>query len=501
VINQEQLSFDTPEESDEPGYTEEQQAIIDSDAPRIVVKALAGTGKTSTLVGYARAHPEKTLYIAYNKSVAVAAQRRFPPNVRAMTTHALAFPTHGKPFAHKLGTNRVGDIAEYVRLSFPQAALVAGTLNKFMTSADEQIGKQHLPPDTNRNDMMEVSAVLSGARTMWKRMNDEKDNEVLMPHDGYLRNYIMSEPRLPYPRVMMDEAQDINEITCRLVLQHRGPALIVGDQNQAIYQWRGARDALNDFPNAKVFSLTKSFRFGKGVAKVANHVLDYLGDPLRVVGAGQYTNTRMTVDRYAPYALVARTNMTIIQGAIQTLQHKLRSFYVGGVENIKLGLIEDGYLLFRNDRSRIKDKFIRKFTSLSALSDYARQAKDIEMSLLCQIVLTYTHDIPMLLREIRANAVDSIQDADRIFSTAHKAKGLEFSQVLLGDDFADLVERGKEIPIHEQDRQEVNLHYVAATRAIEALQVSTQLQEFLDGREGRSLFDRVRPLLSKVMGT
>ena len=475
-------------------YTDEQQAIINSNARRLRVIAGPGTGKTSTLVGYAQARDESMLYLAYNKSIQLEASRKFPKNVRCLTTHALAFPTHGKPYAHKLGNLRIGDIAEILRISYPYAAMVNSTLNNFLSSVDEKITADHFPPDINRKNFIEVNTVLLGAKSLWKRMQDVDDKRVPMQHDGYLKLFVMSKPKLNYPKILFDESQDSNPLTTKLVLDHDGGLVCVGDGAQAIYQFRGARDALKEIADAETYTLTQSFRFGPPIARIANRILEYLGMDHRLTGAGQCQDTRMSIDTSQPYAYIARTNMAVIQAAIFTLTSRQRSFYVGGVENIRLSLIEDGYRLFRGDLNAIKDRFVKKFKSISALELYAQEAGDVEMNLLCNVTKTYSHDIPQIVQQIRDLSVDSIQDADRVFSTCHKAKGLEFPQVRLADDFPDLVERGQLIPLKDMDPQDVNLHFVAATRAMEALEVSPQLREFLEVVDNPRLIDRVHSL-------
>jgi hypothetical protein len=60
-------------------WTQEQQPIVDSTAEKLLVQAFAGTGKTTTLVGYATHHASvKMLYLCYNKPVELAAKGRFP---------------------------------------------------------------------------------------------------------------------------------------------------------------------------------------------------------------------------------------------------------------------------------------------------------------------------------------------------------------------------------------------------------------------------------------
>lgn len=63
-------------------WTHEQSPIIQSKAPKILVRAFAGTGKTTTLVGFARSNPTlRILYLCYNSSVKKAAKGKFPRNV------------------------------------------------------------------------------------------------------------------------------------------------------------------------------------------------------------------------------------------------------------------------------------------------------------------------------------------------------------------------------------------------------------------------------------
>jgi len=84
-------------------WTQEQQSIIHSTADKLLVQAFAGTGKTTTLVGYATQHASvKMLYLCYNKSVELAVRGRFPRrNVVCKTAHGLAYAVYGSQYATK----------------------------------------------------------------------------------------------------------------------------------------------------------------------------------------------------------------------------------------------------------------------------------------------------------------------------------------------------------------------------------------------------------------
>ncbi|WP_183135294.1 UvrD-helicase domain-containing protein, partial [Pseudomonas coronafaciens] len=97
-------------------WTEEQLPAIHSFAKKLLVQAFAGTGKTTTLVGYATHNSSvKMLYLCYNKAVEIAAKNRFPRNVTCKTAHGLAYAVYGSQYKHKQAGNlRLTDIARTI---------------------------------------------------------------------------------------------------------------------------------------------------------------------------------------------------------------------------------------------------------------------------------------------------------------------------------------------------------------------------------------------------
>ncbi|MBX6653595.1 ATP-dependent helicase [Pseudomonas aeruginosa] len=87
-----------------------------------------------------------------------------------------------------------------------------------------------------------------------------------------------------YRHIILDEFQDICEAQYRLVKYTAGTRariMVVGDDDQTIYMWRGAQpnyiltDFQRDFPECKVYRLTKTWRYGHVLSMAANYVISH----------------------------------------------------------------------------------------------------------------------------------------------------------------------------------------------------------------------------------
>ncbi len=82
--------------------------------------------------------------------------------------------------------------------------------------------------------------------------------------------------------IHVDEFQDTNTIQyeiVRILAGKWGNILVVGDEDQCIYGWRGANiqnimDFRRDFPNAHIYKLQQNYRSTKKILDVANKVID-----------------------------------------------------------------------------------------------------------------------------------------------------------------------------------------------------------------------------------
>jgi DNA helicase-2/ATP-dependent DNA helicase PcrA len=99
---------------------------------------------------------------------------------------------------------------------------------------------------------------------------------------------VLTDYRERFPYILVDEYQDTNEAQyriLRLLAGKEGNIFVVGDPDQSIYAFRGAKieNILNfhqDYPNAQVYRLEKNYRSTMGILKVANALIKHNGNRL-----------------------------------------------------------------------------------------------------------------------------------------------------------------------------------------------------------------------------
>jgi F-box protein 18 (helicase) len=296
-----------------------------------------------------------------------------------------------------------------------------------------------------------------------------------MLHDGYLKLYQLSRPRLSYDYILFDEAQDANPATTHILLNQPCGKVFVGDRHQQIYQFRGAVNAMNSLKGEQ-FYLTNSFRFGQRIADAANTVLAVKEEPRRIKGL-KGTGYIGDVYRKDRYAVICRTNAMVFDEAVSTYRSK-KIHFMGGIAGYRFDRLEDGYHLQTGQLDLVRDNYLRSFGAFAELSRVVAETDDPELRNLQHMVLEYGRQIPALIKTIREKAVESPADADIIITTAHKAKGAQFTQVKLAEDFIDVADYEDMATSDKYKPQELeaelNLLYVAATRAVNTLQPNSE---------------------------
>jgi hypothetical protein len=475
-------------------YTEEQQAVIDSNAESIVVNAFAGTGKTTMLVGYAnRKEKQKILYLAFNKAIAEEAKARFSGNVVSKTSHSLAFGQFGRKYKDKLGNVRPYHVKNSIKIDRDQdgslliSELALSAVNAFLISSDTSFTVKAIPSLAAKASGFSVEEVFEVAKKILIKMKDPSDFSIPMPHDGYLKLYQLSNPNLSnYDCILLDEAQDTNPCLYSLFESQQTNKVIVGDEHQNIYTFRGAMNAMKK-TKGELHALTHSFRFGQPVADVANAILSTFKDERRhLVGLGGDSTVLPPQKMYT--AFLHRTNAGLFDRAIDLMQAGVRIYYVGGIKNYNMDVILDVWNLMDGNKSAIKDHFVKSFQNIDALENYAEAVDDKELKARLSVVKKYTFKIPRLIERLEANEEKVLGSSNATLTTAHKSKGMEWDQVVLGDDFSEAVDgEGKPRSTQHQSngsddllsKEEANLLYVASTRAQKNLVLNKSLSDLM----------------------
>ncbi|VAY02419.1 DNA helicase II [Arsenophonus endosymbiont of Aleurodicus dispersus] len=105
---------------------------------------------------------------------------------------------------------------------------------------------------------------------------------LLRAHELWLNNpHILQHHRERFTNILVDEFQDTNSIQyawIRVLAYDTGKVMIVGDDDQSIYGWRGAQVEniqrfLQDFPDAEIIRLEQNYRSTKNILKSANALI------------------------------------------------------------------------------------------------------------------------------------------------------------------------------------------------------------------------------------
>jgi PAS domain S-box-containing protein len=135
-------------------------------------------------------------------------------------------------------------------------------------------------------------------------------------------------------------------------------------------------------------------------------------------------------------------------------------------------------------RRALDSQAYRAFENFEQLARYAEATGEGKASSLVKLVNTHRGDTPRIVDEIQDNAVDSPRppDCDVIFTSAQRARGLQGERVRIADDFCTRSEAEAALQSGaEPDVQEVNLLYIAITRARKALVLNPDSEARLAG--------------------
>lgn len=486
-----------------PPTAEQVEAVTNfGTGKRMKINAYAGTGKTSTMTLLAESTSRHGLYVGFNKSIVDEAKRKFPGNVECKTGHGLAFGQTVKQFGVPKMTGNIngGFIALKMGLK-PQVVedggkivlhlsarnwgfLMSETVKRWMRSGRDRIQSRDVPRDGKLGKLDEklqsqvAAQVVEDANRLWAKMTNPKD-DMPLSHDGYLKVWALRKPQIDADFILLDEAQDTNEVMLELMRgQTHAQLCCVGDRYQTIYAWRGAQNAMVLLPAELESRLSTSWRFGQGVADYATRVLRIMGETIPVNGNPAMESTLGPVDR--PDMILCRTNSRVLDTVFGMVEAGKRPHIVGGTDDVMAFVNGAEKLMAGQSVERPAELF--GFTSWDDVKMTAEMDQDPDLQRWVKLIDQYG---VAKLRSVLQGLPKTKAEAEVSICTGHKSKGLEFGNIRLEDDFLLGIRAkdsgptaGKLYP-SEAYEAELCLHYVAVTRAQKRLQIAPKLQDII----------------------
>lgn len=492
--------------------SEEQVAILQAVLTKlgsIKINAYAGSGKTSSMKLVVEGNPTKRfLYLAFNKAVAKEAKDKFPDNCSVYTVHGLAYRSFVPTLKNKAGFNRklltkwkLKDYIKYFKLKELEEYLppsedfyyvchaVKGLVNSFKYSDLPEISPEHYEASAKTSSRYPkdlVQKMFEKAREIWEAEID-MNSKVPLDHGTYLKLWELTDPKIKgFDFILFDEAQDANPVMLSIIdKQDHVRKIFCGDNWQAIYGFTNAVNAMSCMDTEHTLYLTQSWRFGDAVASEANRILKILSPsnkPLR--GNPAIQSTVGQLDESQPHTIIFRTNGALALKAIELINSGKQIYVEGGVSELCDDLLALYYLSV-GERSTSPSRY-RPFYTFGEVFEESKVDITIRRDL--AFVQRFKDETPALLDLLESSVLTSRNQskADVILTTAHKAKGLEWHQVKLHDDFRFAVLEAPENGLHA-DGQELNLLYVSVTRAQHVLELNEPYRLFIQTLEELAL--------------
>lgn len=477
-----------------------QQAIYDfitDGEGSAVVNAVAGSGKTTTIVQAARLIPALATasFVAFNKAIATELGTKLPSHVRSQTLNAMGFGAWvrscpGRLIVDSMKTRKIMDDvvpeAEYKIYTAALPRLVGLAKSVGIVPVGSKGDGLTEDTDFNWQEIIDFYELEIGPKGTASRLI-ELAREVLLESNKKGCKLIDFDDQLYLPVVMgarffqndylfVDEAQDVNMIQremLRRALKKSGRLIAVGDPCQAIYGFRGADhnaiESIKDEFSAIELPLSISYRCPRSVVELAQQYVPHImPSETAPEGLVEYPE-KFTVGEFQPNdVVVCRCTAPVVALAYKLIRSKVACFVMG--REIGQGLVTIIDKMKATNVDDLSDKLIeyrlREVTRLErAKQDQKADALNDRVDTIEVFIDGLGEDdrsIQKLKKDISALFSDNMQASAVKLMTQHKSKGLEADRIFILN--FDLNEKFM-AKVSNQQKQEYNLAYVAVTRA------------------------------------
>lgn len=497
-------------------YQEKVFEFVKSGTGNAVVSAVAGSGKTTTILKALDLIPKnfEVLYLAFNKDIVKSIKKKYS------SIENVTFST-----VHGYGISILRELNPIIKIDNYKYNNLLRNIYSYLENDKEEILKGYNFNDKQINDLkkFKLKKKLSEEDDMYsfqKRVvelcnysrimlvDDEKKlKQIAADYDINYKNneskislellklgkhikevidytdmlyfpIIFDMPCKKYDWVFIDECQDLNTaqriIMLKAVKENTGRWIGVGDPNQAIYGFNGADfesfKNLTRIENTIQLPLSVCYRCDRNIINLAKGIVENI-EFFEKNGEG-IVNNKATVDEIKDGDMVlCRNTYPLVKLCFDYLKKGVKAIIKGRetgealVGMIKKSNTEDISKLFAflyDDLEKTKKKIIKNNNLLDEEVEnneqYIKQKEKIEIIELLSSQAENCNDIVLKLKSIFS---DSNSDGIKL-STIHKSKGLECDRVFI--IHKELIP-SKFAKSNFQIDQEYNLLYVAYTRA------------------------------------
>lgn len=274
------------------------------DGPAMVL-AGPGSGKTTVithriknLIEKAGVRPENILVVTFTKAAAISMQKRFSTLMNGGKGQLVTFGTFHSVFYKILRKSRRYEATEilserqktdYIREIIGRYGISSNDISELSQNIINDIGnikgnmlnaQEYEPSCCKKEDFIKV----------YNAYNLELKKDGRMDFDDILRecylllcenHTILEQWRELYKYILIDEFQDINRIQMNIIELLASPLnniFVVGDDDQSIYGFRGARPEImiefkDYYPEAELIVLNVNYRSTQSIINVAGRVI------------------------------------------------------------------------------------------------------------------------------------------------------------------------------------------------------------------------------------
>ena len=284
---------------------EQEEAITHKEGP-LMVLAGPGSGKTLVityrvkwLIENAGVHPSNILVITFTRAAAEEMRKRFfafdgmeNAPVTFGTFHSIFFMilryayryTAGNIIREDVKRRYIKEITENMELEIEdEKEFLSGIINEISYVKGEMMSLSYYHSSNCSDELF--AQIYEGYERRLREENliDFDDMLVFCYELLKERKDILAMWQQKYKYILIDEFQDINQIQYEIVKMLALPEnnlFIVGDDDQSIYRFRGARPELmlgfeKDYPDAKKVILNTNYRCSAEIVDSAEHLISH----------------------------------------------------------------------------------------------------------------------------------------------------------------------------------------------------------------------------------